>query len=530
MRNKIMMMVLLCALLVGLVPPGSARAEATEFSHYDVETKTIYYNGKSCYVGDACASYIDQGYSIVYMFCGGGLYVYLFPDDDVELSCRLSGKYYLYLSRGGVLLADGQLPAGVRLYGYDIDSETGEITYGWVTSSTSNIFTVSTSGAKDEFGNALPYEVRNDDMEIFYSDLNFYKCIYSGGVVRPTEDLFYASNNGQASIYSFYKWCNDADVNCVPSTRTNLVYEDFVYNSWFDYVVTKNADCYSVYQFYSNDSIEQFTEFVSYDNRLYLHLKDDISGADFFVKRFDYVADGWLCSDVSFCTLKYGELVDLGVVISDDNKLFYSSETIKTGELYGNTYYSKNTEFTQGFAGEVSPDHNPMVTPAPTPDVPSGGGGVGGLNIVTYASEIKAEVKADSVYMRDYPSLDGNAIAAFIKAWDIDVLGYVYDDEGSAWYYCKTVRDDMEYVGFIKAEYLTVLSVENNDIGFGDIDMDDMPQMVETAKNSFLELLGFVGVVPMMIGAVFGFLPSWCLGFVCLTIIVLCVVALIKRG
>lgn len=526
MRNKIMIMTLLCALLVGLVPPGSVRAE-DEFNHYDAETKTIFYNGQSCYVGDDCAKYVDSYYKLIVANISSSgnlssLLFYLFPELDVELSVRSSGNCIVHLVRGGSLLTLEQLPEGVRLYRYNLNSSTGALEYKSKATVTSEIFAVeSSSGYYDEFGNKIPRAVWNGGSVVIYSDLNIYKGLYSDGVSYVSNDLFYRSDVGQESFYSFYNWCAEANVNCVPSTRTNLVYEDFVYNSWFDYVVTKNADCYSVYQFYSNDSIERFTEFVSYDNRLYLHLKDDISGADFFIKRFDYVADGWLCSDVSFCTLKYGELVDLGVVISDDNKLFYSSETIKTGELYGNTYYPKNTEFTQGFAGEVSPDHNPQATPTPVPIVPPSG--VVGGAMITYNPSLNGEVSADSLNMRKEASIDSEIVGAFIKNWSLVLHGFVENSDG-LWYFCTAERDGQTYTGYVLSEYVKIVGGSGVS-GSG----STLDETLSKALEELESLAVFVARVPMVIGVIFSFMPPWCLGLMGIAFIFLVLGAISRK-
>ena len=53
----------------------------------------------------------------------------------------------------------------------------------------------------------------------------------------------------------------------------------------------------------------------------------------------------------------------------------------------------------------------------------------------------------------------------------------------------------------------------NVDLGvdLDNITLDEIPEVIKNIRDSVKEFFGLVGVVPMMIGAVFGFLPDWCL-------------------
>lgn len=48
-------------------------------------------------------------------------------------------------------------------------------------------------------------------------------------------------------------------------------------------------------------------------------------------------------------------------------------------------------------------------------------------------------------------------------------------------------------------------------VDMDDITLDEIPEVIKNIKDSVKEFFGLVGVVPLMIGAVFGFLPDWCI-------------------
>lgn len=72
------------------------------------------------------------------------------------------------------------------------------------------------------------------------------------------------------------------------------------------------------------------------------------------------------------------------------------------------------------------------------------------------------------------------------------------------------------------------VTVPKFDIDWNDVKLDDIPDVIRQIKDAVLGFFDIVGVVPLMIGAVFGFLPSWCLWMFGLSFALLGVLLVIK--
>lgn len=359
MKKKIILFALLCVLLVGLVPPCSASAN-TEQKYNDI-TDFLVSNGYEPFAKKENVIYVAR---VINSYLA--VHEIEIVNDTPVLVMKTDGKVIYVLS------VDGS-EAPIKTYLYNSPTYASETqSYGVVSEFT---------GKKTSYVMETDVQYRDVDVNIWeftntsatnfvYSDVNIYNVgsLSTSSNVVVNYDVIEVESS-VPGYYTFMDWCVDAEVEN-PSGHS--------FNSDYMYLVTYNDIGYFVTQIYSDVEIETFTELVSYDNRIYLHLKDAIEGT-IFAKRYEYAAGKWTFVGTDYYELDSSSLTDLGVSINANNKLCYSNRTIKTGSTYGNIYYEKNTEFTEGFSGEVDPDSRPDVTPTPVPST-SPGSGSGGNN------------------------------------------------------------------------------------------------------------------------------------------------------
>lgn len=145
------------------------------------------------------------------------------------------------------------------------------------------------------------------------------------------------------------------------------------------------------------------------------------------------------------------------------------------------------------------------------------------------------EVSDTLAYLYSEPTASSTLLYALYNGKGGVAKSVAYDDSGTAWYEVSVMCDGTEQVGYVKYDLVVIGASlpsvggsdsevtpvpttipddsSNVDLGvdLGDITLDEIPEVIKNIKDSIKEFFGLVGVVPLMIGAVFGFLPDWCL-------------------
>lgn len=478
MKNKIAMWCMLFALLVALVPPSSARANTTETTADDVKYTDIedfmHSAGYTDFVKSEDSMYIaiDNGsYYFVYEYGGINSYEPFVGYDAT------SGITYVFCN------ADwGKYTfTNYKYYNTKNASTYGE--YGCLETKTSPSWLISTQyvyyqGSKRMY----TYIVKNID-SIIYSDLDIYEVVNestsTASYWKKYDTLVYESN--VEGCYSFPVWSEEAGLNCLSSTNESSSKIPYSYNGYYHIVRKTSAGKWLLTTIGNSlgqkDVQVRFTE----DNGALMlynsYSGEDVNGYMVNVRQYEYDTDGWKVRTYeTFDARDYENgIIELGAGTGVDSTrvLAYTNTDIYSYNSYA-IAQSASTEYievggtTDTGGGSDSGDsetEEPTVTPVPT-TAPSGG-----------------------------DTSDGSGSGS--------------EGGGTG--------------GGTRPEGGT-----SSIIDWSEIKLSDIPQAIEDFKDTLLAFGDLIGSVPHIVGAVFSFVPTWCLTLIGLFIGLLGVLIVVK--
>lgn len=450
----------LLALLVALVPPSSARANTTETTADDVKYRDI----EDFMHGMGYTSFIKKdGYFYIVtwnaMYSNSECFVLHEIKERAYDSYYSRDAYIALNSDDGLLYVLGCSYKSYHYYYYVPEVASVADIYNCV-------YTIITSNNRTDYGAEFIYTPTNcwiDGLKLFdsgiddvvYSDLPVYGL--SGIVAKDRfpdlsyDDVVYESN--RYDNYSFPVWCADAGLNCLASSNESPTKIPYSYNSYW-HIVRKTSSgkwlLTTVGNSVSQENASDYTFMYSEDMGT-LKVLNLYSGED---------TNGYLLNvrqyeyDTDGWKVRTYETYDARETDDCIIDLGAGSGVDDTRVLtYTNVnIYDQNFELVTSASTEYVEPTTPEVTPDPT-TTPSGG-----------------ESSGDSS-----------------------------EDGGSGDTNDRNPTPD-------RTETNVDLGVD-----LDDITLDEIPEVIKNIKDSVKEFFGLVGVVPMMIGAVFGFLPDWCL-------------------
>lgn len=327
MKKKIIMFAVLLSLLVGIVPPGSARAEV------------IYSFTEWC---------ADNGYSINYTVVDN--YRYVVYDSGSTVYCiGVHKDSKVYYSDNGIYYS-GWFD---RL---ELDNDT-------------NTFKLKVS-SNTSSGSAMCYSILYTGRDI-YDKTEVDKIVYA-----PT-----------VKSYTFGKWCADAGLNC---EFVDVEGQSVEYTSEDMYVVRRGASTDNGYSYYLTrvNIVRDGLCFPTLSNGLVGvgTMSNEWQTYNVYQYEYDYTLGCW-CATENFVSqeVRIGSPSSgLNCALGNGKGLVYSNRDLYSGGF--SVAYAESTEFLEEpFYGDdnlvVSPTPTLTITPVPSPtSIPSGGGSVVGGN------------------------------------------------------------------------------------------------------------------------------------------------------
>lgn len=470
-KKKIAVWCALFAFLVALVPPGSAKAD--EMGVYNESVGEILST-----ISDDMLALMDE-YHYVVGSDGTHIHILLYNLGSVPVAVQS-------MNDSGYEKLLGVTSKNVYASGTDYWYNGSK----WQTGGTGgvSIFTVNFNGVL--YASSLN-EFYDKDWNLIADDV-------------PTYSEFMGLDS-----YRFSQWCADADLNCQASSNESASVIPYSYNDYW-HVVRKTS---------SGKWLLTTIGSTIGQAKMNLRLSEDLgsmkiyeySGDDSFiisVRQYEYDMDGWKLRNYS--TYGYDDFtrgiveLPLSTGINNTVGLAYTSTDIYSSD--GLTVYaSASEEYAEPLYPDVAPPSadEPTITPTPAP---SGGSNTGIM--ITYKPALSAKVSANSLNMRKEASADSEIVAAFIKTWSLTLHGFVNTSDGVVWYFCTAERDGVTYTGYVMSEYVEIVGSSGSSGGDSESTLDE--KLAEALKE--LEALAiFVARVPMIIGIIFSFMPSWCL-------------------
>lgn len=377
MKKKIsvfaLLLSLLLAVLVGLVPPGSAKANITETTADDIKYRDIEdFLESRGYIGfekkEECKylAYIDYRN-----------YVYVYEVDSIDAQ----NPYWCYRSDNIETLymwSDVGVDANkCRKYSfYNLEECAENDCYGY--------FAVENNGYGNYAyykNNWRGYRVVNITVDnIAYSDLDIYQCgyelQYSSEYYTPKYiDLLY--ENSVSEVFTFPVWCDYAGLNCLSSTNESLTKIPYSYNDYW-HVVRRTSSGKWLLTTIGNSKNQQDMQLrLSEDlSKLIIYNVYEDDGTDSSyngylanVRQYEYDTDGWKVR--SYETIDFSDTeevtveLEVGTGLDDTRLLAYTNTDIYSFNGYA-ILHEASTEYY-----EVT--DTPTVTPEPTPDSGSSG-------------------------------------------------------------------------------------------------------------------------------------------------------------
>lgn len=502
-KKKIGVWCALFALLVALVPPGSAKANATETTADDVKYRDIEDYLEQCgYIG---FEKNDNCKYIAYKTSGGYVYVYEFDVLDSQ------NPYWCFSPENDSLVmfwADINMDASAcQIYSfYNMEDCAKNDCYSYYSMSQNS------SGTYAYYkNNWRAYRVMSATVDdIAYSDLDIYKCDYvfeySNYYYNPSflELLF---ENSIGTTFTFPVWCEYAGLNALSSTNEASNKIPYSYNSYWHVVRKTSSGKWLLTTIGSNLGQAKMSLRLTEDNSkmmIYEFSGDDTVSIN--VRQYEYDTDGWKVR--TYDTYSYDDFtsgilvlgagtgIDSTRMIAYTNTPIYSSDGLSVSIPVSSEYYEV----------EMPDIPGQEVTPTPT-SAPSGGGASSG-SMITYKPALSGKVSADSLNMRKEASADSEVVASFIKTWSLTLHGFVNTLDGAVWYFCTAERDGVTYTGYVLSEYVEIVGSSGSSGSDSESTLDE--KLAEALEE--LEALAiFVARVPMIIGIIFSFMPSWCL-------------------
>jgi len=505
-KKKIAVWCALFALLVALVPPSSAKANTTETTADDVKYADVDDFMHSMGYMDFAKN--DDALYMVFMY-GDSLRVLEFfgiinnrpylcyapslkNNIDVYIVASVSAtnaQVYSYYSLELASLQNNYSCLGITNYAY---YSGFSCKYNGLSVKAGYLYSFA-----DEV-----YQFKN----LIYSDLDIFQQeeasnnFYSGQGTIVFESTKYDS-------FEFPIWCQYADLNCLASTNESPTTIPYSYNSYWHIVRKTSSGKWLLTTVGSNLGQAKMSLRLTEDNsKLMIY---EFSGDDAVVinvRQYEYDIDGWKVrtydaydyDDFSsgLLTLPAGTGIDSTRMIAYTSTPIYSSEGLSVSIPVSSEYY------------EVEMPSIPEQEVTPMPTVAPSGGVTSSGTMITYKPALNGKVSADSLNMRKEASADSEIVAAFIKTWSLTLHGFVNTSDGVVWYFCTAERDGVTYTGYVLSKYVEIVGSSGSSGSDSESTLDE--KLAEALKE--LEALAiFVARVPMIIGIIFSFMPSWCL-------------------
>ena len=471
MKNRLMILALAVALLVGLVPASSAYA--------DTEEAVVEWNNFGEY-------WIAQGNAIEnlpFEYDADKLYMYL-KDNSTE---------YIVVWSPGQEIANVVQP----YYSYN------EF-YFWKSSSVScDIYRNISSAGWDSIYTSIESYIKltKSQVIVMYCDIDL---MYSGSY----SDYIFAHRTRTGENVSF----QFALADMTDDLKATL-------QSYDNYVVARIP--YRVNDWQS----EQIMIAVSNGSRLIL--RDEAYNQIFFTTGSGYEAGlsyiycAECCKWYQFNSSKGYILGDTVAVGGATPEVLWSSCDI---------YYEEGISY--GLTSEVWQEVIPYTDG--TDEEPEQ------EELVTDGFPRLFEVKSSVGYIYERASLNSSILLAVVSGKSGLVNGIEYDSDNVPWYKVAVNYNGNSVEGYILVDNIevsySVPTVGGSDVtntpiptttpSFGDTDINI--EDISGLKVVLEEIVAMVTVVPLMIGAVFSFLPTWCLAIVGASFAFLCVYLVIK--
>lgn len=158
------------------------------------------------------------------------------------------------------------------------------------------------------------------------------------------------------------------------------------------------------------------------------------------------------------------------------------------------------------------------VTPTVAPSV-----GVQNQTLYMYSRALEGSIVAPNASLYEVCNgTDEQILIDLLKGMSVSVHGWTSDASGVMWYYCTYTN---VYNGEVTGTYTGF--IESRKLGLGGLDNateDDM-----ALKEQLETISAYVLSVPLIIGALFSFLPPWCLTLTGIGFSVLAIV-MVRRG
>ena len=507
-KKKIGVWCLLCALMVALVPTCSTKAS---------EDKTYFeYSGIQYQYDSDIVSKISSGYDVL-----------IFEQHHYGSYGIANREEFRILTFDGNLYDVGIVQNGNSYYLALFDKDTGEManvpiqyycmslnldggSYYWPPTSQHlagegesvvvevhySVYTYAHQG----------YNYTITPKGILYSSADIYYCDYVDSSNLSNIDKYDVMYKNDA-IYSFKKWCSDANLNCSASSNESDSVIPYSFNTYWHIVRKTNTGKWLLTTIGNSALEENLTDYtLMYSEGMEklqvfnLYSGEDVNGYLLNIRQYEYDTDGWRLK--SYVTEDVREtddcIIDLGVGsgIDDARVMAFTSANIYDESF--NLVTPASTEYTEPSVPEVTPEPTPgtgsdaEVTPspttAPTPTViPAVGAG-------------QATVTNDRTGVYEEPTTSSQLQHYLYNG----ALVYVVEVLDNDWYYIRYEVGGLSQTGYVCAsniEYDSENGVAPDMVG-GDV--------VENVE----EMLGMVRVVPVMISVLFSFLPPWCLAVV----------------
>ena len=485
MRNKIMIMALLCALLVGVSTPRVTKAEEDDGKYrttyygldyvFNPETLTLTReNDDEQFVFDEqFRPYFDAKYNWMIVAYGD-------VDDGFIQLCVVDPMYDFAVVIGSTSSGEKKMITSYRT----MFSNTSPIYH--------QVFNGDTGSTAVKFKECTAYKILDSEITYYYTYKTNEKVfvLFSNKDVqciktKPTESLWvypwYRSGE-----YAFAEFCDDVGI------ANNLgVYEQ---NGNDVYIVQESRGeyPYRLLQFRYKISSLYFPYYYTNDVSSYIGISNPSETAQSVtVYEYGYSADtgAWVKINEKVGPVAYGapivELLDIY-----NGKIVYANYDIYDGTTLQTVKYRATEK-------AVEP-----VEPSVTPTVPpSSGGSVSPLpTVAPPISAGQATVTKNRTAIYEEPSSTSQVQHYLFEGGVV----YVVEEYGEDWYFVRYDMGGLSYTGYVAKDNVNY-DVDN---GFASEDV------IDGYEGQVDDLLGMVGNVPKMIYALFSFLPPWCLALV----------------
>lgn len=511
MKNKVIVMVMMCALLVSMMTSGTVAYADVSSYYYDEEKYAVGHVGNTATqsLDETTIARIKAGYGLTIFAVDEGNSSYYEPYNITVLTYP-KGYHVMYYDDCYFIVSDSL---------EFVSAETGDLLFSqasvndYGTMARIDGFRVH-SYADSDYTEYCHYGYSYDTYSIpasgvMYSDGNIY---YRSG---STYTLTYQGTAKDVDTnYTLEEWMADAKMKCAASSNESASVIPFWYDDAYEYIVRKGSDGNYYLTMIQNsvDLIQLYYVPSTVDSSVgNIGLKTG-SETEFAmtVRDFVYDTDGWKLVEKNDISMVSGTTYTCAnCTLDSTKKLLYHSADIEISESSAVIMYSKTSVYDDTYIGAYPEEDE-------EDDGTSGGGTGGGSRGESYA----ITVDVITVYEDSWNTSD--ELGKLYKNDVVEVLE-VYESTMNVnpWYRVLCEIDGAEIEGWINGGIAYDASEDENDTGnsggssggsnyfdttveWNDIDL----------KDSVTGLVEMVGAVPTIIAGIFSFLPSWCLAVV----------------